>query len=742
MRMSTALTIRLRWFPLIAIGVAVLAVANGLGLAAGLRWGRHPLTAVAVLSPPVLEAAGPSLVEYRVRPLTFEANVGQTDRRVNFLSRGQGYTLFLAAGEAVLRLPRQGATIRMNLLGASPVSTPSGLDALPGKVNFLRGNRPAAWRSGIPTYGKAKYDDVYPGVDLVYYGSQGHLEYDFIVAPHVDPGVIVLAIDGTEGATIDGGGDLVMRAGEAVLRLAKPVVYQDVDGIRREIAGRYVVEEAGRRVRFKVAAYDVTRPLVIDPVFLFSTVLGGSADDAGYAIAVDRAGNAYVTGAVNSSDFPLTKPAQRASAGSTDAFVAKLSRDGQVLYATYLGGSGSDVGYAIAVDAAGYAYIAGDTRSADFPVVNPVQRGLGGSADAFVAKLSPDGSQLVYATYFGGAAGERAQGIAVDPVGNAYVVGFTNSANFPLVNPFHNVYDRSAPATGFVMKLNAAGRAIVYSTYLGGKGPAPTIGTAIAVDPGGNAYVTGYTNAPDFPILNPIQPFGGANNPLGGQTDVFVTKLNPDGSGLSYSTFLGGPADDEGRGIAVDAEGHAYVTGHTESLTFPTTPGAFRTSCVPRSSQIPIGPVCLGGDAFVAKLSRDGRSLVYSTYIAGSEHEVGQAIAVDADGNAYVAGVTNSKDFPTANAAQATYGGGQFDAFVVKLDPRGAALTWGTYLGGTGSEAAYGIAVDAERNVHVTGFTNSTDFSTRSPSRAAPAPAKKAFVVKIGERGGPQPPGR
>jgi hypothetical protein len=623
----------------------------------------------------------------------------------------------------------------MHLVGARPDATATGVDELPGKVNDLRGSDPAAWRRGIPTYGKVKYDGVYPGIDLVYYGRHGQLEYDFVVAPGADPRVIGFVVEGPDGVAVDGEGDLVMRVGrEPVLRLRKPVVYQDAGGDRREIAGRYVVTN-GRKVSFDLAAYDVTRPLVIDPVFAFSTLLGGG-NDAGYAVAVDRAGNAYVTGAVNSGDFPVVKPRQRASGGATDAFVAKLGADGRLLYSTYLGGGSYDVGYAIAVDGGGHAHVAGDTRSSDFPLVNPVQRTLGGSADAFVAKLSPDGSRLVYSTLYGGASGERAQGIAIDPPGHAYVVGFTNSANFPLVNPFLNVYDRSSPSTGFVLKLNAGGTSVVYATYLGGKGPAPTVGTAIAADAGGHAYVTGYTNAPDFPAVKAIQPFGGANNPLGGQTDVFVTKLNPSGSALVYSTFLGGPADDEGRGIAVDAQGHAYVTGHAESLTFPVTPGAFRTSCTPKSSQIPIGPVCSGGDAFVAKLSVDGASLVYSTYLNSDDHEVGQAIAIDADGSAYVAGLTNSRRFPLASAPQATYGGGQFDGFVVKLDPRGSALTYATYLGGSDRDAAYGIAVDTERNAYVTGFTDSADFPTRDAARAGSPTGRRAFVVKISGHAG------
>ncbi len=561
-------------------------------------------------------------------------------------------------------------------------------------------------------------------MDLVYYGTQRRLEYDFVVAPGADPEAIALSFEGVDRLDVDARGDLVLRsAGQPILRLHKPSIYQDIDGVRQTISGAYAIADTDR-VSFLIDAYDTAEPLVIDPVFAYSTHLGGASGDTGYSIAVDAAGSAYVTGATNSADFPLEAPMQGAYGGSTDVFVSKFSADGsELLYTTYFGGSSADLAYAIALDAAGDIYVTGDTQSTDFPLVNPVQPALGGSADVFVAKLSADGANLVYSTYLGGRVGERGQGVAVDAAGSAYVTGFSNSTDFPLVDPMQTTF-AGGPGTAFVLKLNPGGSALIYSTYLGGSRGFPDLGYAIAVDAAGNAYVTGLTNSVDFPTVNPIQSFGG-------QTDVFVAKVNPSGSELIYSTFLGGPADDEGMSIAVDAAGHAYVTGDTESMNFPVTAGAYRTTCTPFLTNIPIGALCSGGDVFVSKLSVDGSALVYSTYVSGNNYDVGLGIALDATGNAYVAGFTGSDDFPTINAVQKAYGGERFDAFVMKLNQSGSALIYATYLGGSREDGGYAIALDDAGNAYVTGFTLSSDFPSRNPLSSAPGGSRDAFVAKI-----------
>jgi len=679
-------------------------------------------------------------------PLTFEANQGQTDPQVKFLARGRGYTLFLTGTEAVLALNQpqrarresfmpssapsasSAVQLRLPLLGANPQPEVRGLDELPGKSNYFIGNDPSKWRTNVPTYGRVEYRNVYPGINLVHYGNQRQLEYDFVVAPGADPRAIKFEVEGAERIEIDEGGDLVMHVAGDEVRQHKPLVYQEVGGVYREIAGRFLLRVPGPQsairspkseIGFEIGPYDPGQTLVIDPVLVYSTYLGGGGEDWGFGIAVDSAGNAYVTGRTGSTNFPTASPLQPTyGSGTHDVFVAKLNAAGSaLLYSTYLGGSGDDDARGIAVDAAGSAYVTGYTTSSNFPTASPLQPANGGGDnDAFVAKLNPGGSALVYSTYLGGSGEDGGQGIAVDSSGNAYVAGWTRSTNFPTASPLQPAWgggDWSA-FDAFVAKLNAAGSALVYSTYLGGTGS--DYGFAISVDSSGNAYVAGATPSTNFPTANPLQ----ATN-AGGWSDAFVAKLNPAGSALLYSTYLGGSGEDVGSGIAVDSSGNAYVTGFTKSYNFPT-----------------VGPLqpAHGGwaccDAFAAKLNAAGSALVYSTYLGGSGEDFGQGIAVDSSGNAYVTGRTYSTNFPTASPLQAAYGGWVFDAFVAKLNPAGSALVYSTYLGGSGDDMGLGIAVDSASNAYVTGSTGSTNFPTASPLQTAYGGGTyDAFVAKI-----------
>jgi len=683
---------------------------------------------------------------YGKLPLHFEANQGQTHQDVRFLARGPGYSLYLTAGEAVLVLtqpnpdakrdlrstPERRGTqprgtpvvVRMSLVGAAPKPPASGREELPGKANYLIGKDPAKWRTNVPTYAKVHYREVYPGIDLVYYGNQRQLEYDFVVSPGADPERIVLGFQGGERLEINAEGELVLHAGGGALRQQKPVIYQEINGVRTKIEGRYVLKDA-HRVGFQLAAYDQSRPLVIDPTLVYSTYLGGSISDDGYGIAVDAAGSAYVTGLAGSTDFPTASPLQAAYGGGGDAFVSKLNAAGSaLLYSTYLGGSGEDYGYGIAVDADGSAYVTGGTTSTDFPTVNPLQAANGGGTDAFVSKLDAAGSALLYSTYLGGSGGDAGYGIAVDAAGSAHVTGATNSTDFPTANPLQAANGGGGDA--FVSKLNAAGSALVYSTYLGGSGS--ELGVGIAVDAAGSAYVTGQTTSTDFPTANPLQAASG------GGTDAFVSKLDAAGCALLYSTYLGGSGGDGGAGIAVDAAGSAYVSGSTSSTNFPTAN--------------PLQAASGGGltDAFVSKLNAAGSALLYSTYLGGSSRDAGRGIAVDAAGSAYVTGWTTSTNFPTASPLQSAKAGFT-DAFVSKLNAAGSALLYSTYLGGGfGDNYGLGIAVDAAGAAYVTGRTNSADFTAgctapctvlnatlNDGARTPPPFASDAFVAKIAD---------
>jgi beta-propeller repeat-containing protein/centrosomal CEP192-like protein len=787
---------------------------------------------------------------YGALPLRFEANQGQADSHVKFLSRGNGYTLFLTGSEAVLALRSQkpevrsqndksgqwsvvggqsGRTkwpvvsrngqgtndvLRMKLVGANQSAKVTALDALSGKSNYFIGNDPQKWRTNVPNYARVSYNEVYPGVDLVYYGNQGQLEYDFVVAPGVDPKAITLSVAAasppspgaamrTSPLHVAANGDLVIETASGEVCLHEPVVYQEqepggrsrkaeagqgptdngprtTDDLNRKskienlklIDGRYVLT-AGNRVGFEIAKYDKTKPLVIDPVLVYSTYLGGSGDDTGAAIAVDASGNAYVTGSTASTDFPTATPIQaslapsgnncvlHASYGSRtvpcpDAFVTKLNATGTaVLYSTYLGGSDRDGASGIAVDSSGNAYITGETISTDFPTTagayhtkcgtdgacNPDANG-NKQPDAFVAKLNATGDALVFSTYLGGSGWDSANGIALDSSGNAYVTGATASSDFPTANPFQKALGGAGAANAFVSELNSTGSALIYSTYLGGS--VSDAASAVAVDSSGSAYVTGGTFSPDFPTtagaFDTSCGTDGACNPDASgnkQPDAFVAKLDPSGSKLLYSTYLGGSGIDGANGIAVDSSGNAYVTGTTGSTDFPT--------------QNPLQAALGGGyDAFVTKLNPAGSALVYSTYLGGALNDLGTGIALDSSADAYVTGGTSSSDFPTTRPLQAAFGGNE-DAFVAKLNPTGATLAYSTYLGGSGADGGNGIAVDSSGNAFATGGTISGFPVSLGSFMTAPGggtclsvrggsgnryfisrPCADAFVVKIG----------
>ena len=823
---------------------------------------KHPATVApgevqSRLAPALPSYAGaaaerPYSPNYGKLPLSFEVNQGQTDAQVRFLARGRGYRLFLTGDEAVLSLKKSGvrsqglegrrsefeignsrlenrkpriggrqsaigtrqstieaatgipgllisgletamtgsqslaaspqspapSVLRVGLEGANPRAVVSGQEELPGKANYFIGNDPKKWRANVPTYAKVRYENVYPGVDLVYYGNQaGELECDFVVAPSGDPSSILLAVDGrrqvgskqkavgSSHSKIDSNGDLVVyRDANDEVRFHKPVVYQEQGsgfgiqdskarnktrgssnrqstlGNRQFIEGRFVLD-AWNLVRFAVGPYDHARPLVIDPELVYSTYLGGSISDSGYGIAVDAFGYVYLTGNTGSADFPTINPLQATNHASPNpnVFVAKLNAAGSALvYSTYLGGSGSsqagansgDYGYGIAVDSSGNAYVTGTTTSVDFPTFNAFQP-AGSPQTAFVTKLSATGSALVYSTYLGGSRVDDGRAIAVDPAGDAYVTGETSSNDFPTVNPIQATcgggcgggayYDYDA----FVAKFNAAGSALVYSTFLGGS--EADEGYGIAVDSSGNAYVAGSTGSADFPTVNAFQPTCGGDCADG---RAFVAKLNPAGSALVYSTFLGGSSNggSAAAGIAVDSFANAYVAGGTLQNDFPTA-NPLQATC---------GGGCKGGNAFVTKLNVAGSTLVYSTYLGGSNNEAPDAasgIAVDAFGNAYVTGTAASSDFPTSNPVQATLRG-QYDAFLAKLNPAGSALVYSTYLGGDGWDFGGGIAVDSTGNAYVTGQTNSINFPTVNPLQAANhAEVLTAFVAKMSASG-------
>ncbi len=688
--------------------------------------------------------------------MSFEANQGQTNDAVKFFARGAGYTLFLTQAEAVFVLAYKGgdgaasrreqllkgdvdetaleaasseppAVLRMRLEGASSQPVVSGLDELEGRVNYFIGNDPDQWHTDIPTFGRVHYSSVYKGVDMVYYGNQQQLEYDFVVRPGADYKQIALGFEGASKVEVDAAsGDLLLQVGERTLRQQKPSVYQEVNGERKEVASGYLQKGAGR-IGFAVGAYDAQRPLIIDPVLAYSTYLGGSDFDDSTAVAVDASGNAYVTGETPSTNFPTVNAIQSVKGASFDAYITKLNASGSTLvYSTYLGGASQEIGRSIVVDASGNAYVGGGTSSSDFPTTAGAFDTTPGGSDGFVTKLNASGSALVYSTFLGGRFSDSCRGVAIDASGNAYTTGSTQSPDFPTTaGAFDTTYNTNEDA--FVSQLNATGSALIYSTYLGGSDFDQAFG--IAIDSFGSAYITGRTGPLSAPGANNFPTTAGAfDTTYNGGGDAFVTKLNATGSALVYSTFLGGTGEEpglsDGPHIAVDASGNAYVTGGTSSAggDFPTTVNAVQSL---------YGGM---GDAFVTKFNAAGSALVYSTFLGGLLADKGAGVALDASGNAYVTGTTASPDFPTTAGAFDTTFNTNPDAFMTKINAPGTALVYSTFLGGSGADGGTGIAVDTSGNTYVSGFTNSTNFPTTTNAiQSTPGGDYEAFVAKIGD---------
>ena len=633
--------------------------------------------------------------EYGKLPLNFEPNQGQNDPRVRFSSRGQGYSLFLTDTAAVLSLskpepqpqsrgvrqspshataaeahPIKTDVVRMELAGAAPDLKVTGTDMLPGKVNYFIGKDPSKWRTDLPTYGKVKYSAVYPGVDLVYYGNQRQLEYDFVVAPGADASQVHLHFAGADKLAIDSNGNLKISASNGEISFHKPVVYQMKDGKREPVSGRFELL-AKSDLDFALGNYDHTRELVIDPTLAYSTYLGGSTSDSANGIAVDTGGHAYVTGSTYSSDFPTdassyeaTDPAPNNGNHIGVAFITKFHHDGSgLIYSTFLGGTGGDSATAIALDSAGNAYVTGTTSSNNFPVTPGAYKINNAGDSSFVTKLNPTGTNLVYSTYIVASPAATgfigATGIAVDSSGHAYVTGSTTSKSFTVTANAFQKTNHALYGTAFVIRLGESGGWAEYSTYLGGSNYETAYG--IAVGNADEAYVTGTTYSHDFPATSGAYQTKNKAAAMN-MNNAFVTKLNLTGSGLVYSTYLGGTGVESGDaayGIAINASGDAYVTGNAYSDDFPTTNGAYQI----------VNHATGADNAFVAKLNAAGSQLLYSTYLGGSGAinvapldddapgawgDSGSAIAVDSIGDAYVTGYAVSGDFPVTNGAYMT----------------------------------------------------------------------------------------
>lgn len=708
--------------------------------------------------------------EWGKLPLRFEANEGQAGDGAQFIARGPGYGVLLGGAEVTLVLDRpsketlparstpqdrlraaqrrvaERAVVRMELMGANRSPAAEGIEKLETETNYFIGNDPSRWHRKVANYARVRYRDVYPGVDVIYYGKESRLEYDLRVAAGRNPDDIRMRYAGAESMRVDRDGALVLGVKGSEIRQSQPKAYQMVAGVARPVEARYALSR--NEVRFELGAYDHSRELVIDPAVVYSTYFGGNGTEFGFGIAVDGSGNVYLTGSTLSTNLPATGtigPANKNGA-LEDVFVVKLDANAHsVTYCDYIGGSNFDEAQAIAVDATG-AYIGGDTASNNFPTTGGSAQAafkgtVGTTTNGWLAKLNPAGSALVYATYLGGGGSDAVNNLTVDGSGIVYATGFTNSSGatpFPTTaGVFQKTFGGTTGGPGstgdaFVTKLSANGTAFVYSTYLGGV--ADEQGSAIVIDGSGNAFVAGDTNTqtstaifPNPPSVGVIQPGPPAKN--GGGFSGWIAEVNAGATALTYFTYLGGNGDDHVQGMTADGSGNLYVTGRTRSTNFPVMPN-------PGAAQTAFGGGANFGDAFVTKVNATGTAILYSTYLGGSGDDAGQDIRVDANGFAYVVGLTTGNFPVTAIANQGAIAGAQ-NAFIAKLRPNGTQVVYASYHGGNGRDSTEKMALDASNNVFFTGFTTSTTFPATPNSGAtavvqtANGGGQDAFAVKL-----------
>jgi len=774
--------------------LALLAVAGGVLLRLDARSAQLGVTSSnQVGQPPILVSNSSSTAfstltdrrqqiqaAYSHLPLAFEVNQGQTDPKVKFLARGSGYGLFLTADEAVLRIQSSASNafaLSMSLDGANRNVAVVGANELPGKSNYFIGSDPKKWHRNVPQFARVRYQNVYPGIDVVYYGNQGRLEYDFEVAPEVDSKQVNLRFRGPDKLRIDGSGNLVLETGAGNVELKAPRVYQQVGQEQRPVAGKFVLR-AKDQVGFELGAYDRSRMLVIDPQLSYSTYLGGSGAESCSAItglaftpgcpaiAVDSGLNAYIAGSTESTDFPPAPGHIGNLTGTANVFIAKFnSQASALLFSTYLGGSDIDYPAGVAVDAGFNVFVSGTTDSPDFPTFNGLTPTLTAGNHVFVSKLD-SGANLKYSTYLASSGVDTASGVAIDSMGRIYVTGTTTSADFPTTpNSLSTLSGFIPPGTIelFFSKLDptvAGSASLLYSSYLGGTavtvGETPTaIGGGIAVDSNCNAYLSGGTNYTDMPLDNAYQ---GKITSMGG-TNAWLAELAvPTNSNcgsdyaLNYATYFGGSGTDVAYGIAVDTAHNAYVVGSTTSgdITIPTTdtiPPFQACLDIPPNPPNPPPSPCpaeTASDAFVAKFAQPittgttpgDVTLSYFSYLGGSGDDAGLAIVADTTGGARITGLTKSTDFPnSAPALQSGFGGGASDAFYSRLDTTSTSettpTTFSSYLGGSGTDIGTGVAQDFQSNSYLAGETSSANFPKLNPFQANLQGLSDAFVTKL-----------
>jgi hypothetical protein len=683
---------------------------------------------------PTLLFAGNDQIQHQLNQVNknfFIENKGQWSSEVKYLARAGGMNAWITNSGVVydyyqivrnynasetMKMPRdrkeeferkntsvKGHVVKMSLVDVDKECVQEGNNKQGGYYNYFIGNDNSKWASFVGLYGDIAQSEIYKGIDVKYYFDGKSIRYDYIVKPGADLSQLRLKFEGQESMKVNEVGELVIKTSLGEVTNGKLYSYQFNGGNKSEVACKFVQGEDGT-VSLDARGYDKNKELIIDPL-VYSTFLGGNDDDVCSGLTIDNMGDAYLTGSTSSSSFPTLPGAyQKTYMGNQDIFVTEINPTGsELVFSTFVGGSSIDWGNNIVIDAERNVYISGFTYSLDYPITPGAYQDInGGNQDNFITKFNPTGSSLIYSTYIGGTADEYCNSMAIDITGNIYLVGSTHSSNYPVTPGAYQTNYAGGWGDVFVTKLNPSGNGLVYSTYLGGSDEDE--GNSISIDASGNAYVTGTTMSTDYPITSgAFQTKYGGGNSWGG--DVFVTKLNPKGNSLVYSTYIGGNREDFGQSLVTDIQGNVYLTGGTLSQNFPTTSGAYKTI-------LPQNEYDNNQDVFVAKLNSAGSSLVYSTYMGGDGNEIGNAITVNKEGDVYLTGTTNSSNYPITPKAYQYTSAGTEDVFVTKLNSAGSNLLYSTYLGGIVDDEGNAIAIDTKENIYLAGYARSSNFPT------------------------------
>ena len=719
------------------------------------------LAVVTSLGLTALNLSAQKVIPFGNLPLCFETSSSQTDGGVRFVAHGLSSEFLIAPAQATFGLHKAGgqtASCTMQFVGGNTSGQISGDAKLTGKINYLVGNNPSQWRTGVPTFAQVRVENIYPGINVVYYGNQQQLEYDFDLAAGVNPNVIAIRFDGAEKISVNAQGELVVSLNGGEIVQHQPAAYQTVRGQRHEVAASYKMVDAHTAV-FAVGNYDHGQPLVIDPILSFSTYFGGNYGEIAHAVAFHN-GYIYMVGETLSTAFsngiPLSTIGVRQTnfQGGTitgDAFVAKFdSSDSHLVYFTYLGGSANDCALGLDVDSFDNAYVTGYTESPDFPTNNAAFSHIAGQlnpklgfypVDAFVTKLNFDGSQILYSTYLGGNAADIGNAIKVDTNGYAYIAGYTYSTNFPYTA---NAEQKTllctnslyVNANAFVAKIVPGNTSLNYYSYFGGTNYDQA--TGIALDSSNNIYVTGYTASTNFPTTNALPAFkhlNGATNATPAY-DAFVSMFSPGFTNLIYSTFLGGTNNDQATGIVADYSGNAYVVGTTVSTNFPYTNALASFGTNSPSFVHTNGTGYMATNAFLTQIKWDGTntSIGHSVMLGGAGNDIASGVALDVAGNIFVVGSATSTNFPTtANliGSLRSTNSGSSDVFVLAISADFSSLLYSAYLGGSDNDYGYAIAVETNGNAYVVGQTLSTNFSTFNALQAKRNGTNDTFLTKI-----------